>query len=59
MMELDDEQLGYLREGIVIRERYYGSTDINSDDAYCLTLALAWFREYWSDRLNRKDAAHR
>ena len=41
--------------GIATRERYYGSTDINSDDACCLTPALAWFREYWRDELNRKD----
>ena len=58
-MELDDEQIGYLREGIEWRERYHGCPDIRRDDEYHLTLALAWFREYWRDRCQRKDVARR
>ena len=58
-MTLDDEQRLYLREGMALREQYHGSTELESSDEYALTLALAWFRAYWQDRLKRKDEARR
>lgn len=58
-MRLDDEQLAYLREGIAVRAEYYGGADIDTSDEYALTLALAWFREYWKDWLKRRDEARR
>ena len=58
-MRLDDEQLAYLRDGMAVRAQYYGGADIDTSDEYALTLALAWFRAYWHDRLKRKDEARR
>ena len=58
-MELDEEQRLYLREGIAAREQYYGGADVLSSEASNLTLALAWFRAYWRDRLTKKDVARR
>ena len=58
-MHLDDEQRAYMREGIAVRAEYYGGADIDTSDEYALTLALAWFRAYWQDRLTRKDEARR
>ena len=52
---LDTEQHHYLREGIEARAAYYGGIELDHSDEAHLTLALAWFRAYWHDRLSRRE----
>ena len=54
-MRLDDEQLGYLREGIAVRGGVLRRDEHRHVRRVRLTLALAWFRAYWQDRLKRRD----
>ena len=51
---LDTEQQHYLREGIAARTQYYRGLELDHSETAHLTLALAWFRAYWHDRLDRR-----
>lgn len=59
-MTLDAEQRRYLAEGMAHRSDYYGSPELAADsEAAAPALALAWWREWWRDRVARKDVARR
>lgn len=51
---LDTEQEHYLRAGIEARAAYHGGIELDHSVEAHLTLALAWFRAYWTDRLTRR-----
>ena len=51
---LDTEQQHYLREAIAARSEYFHSLELDNSETAHLTLALAWFRAYWEDRLTRR-----
>ena len=51
---LDTEQQHYLRQAIAARTEYYRGPEIDQSEPAHLTLALAWFRAYWEDRLARR-----
>ena len=51
---MDAEQRTYLREAIEARAAYYRMPELGAEDDM-LTLALAWFRAYWRDRLAARE----
>ena len=59
--DLDDEQRHYLAEGLRHRARYYG-TDIGEPPGGHLSLALAWWANWWQARADNaqiRDARQR
>ena len=55
-MRMNDEARFYLAEGLHHRARYYGADMPDRGEDAELVLAVAWFRAWWKDLADRREA---